>query len=210
MISIISPKQFKQIPWKNGKGLTTELAINDGGTLDNFAWRLSIASVVEDGEFSNFSGYWRNLVLISGKGISLQHTLNSAVKTDCLTKLLQLSSFDGGSKTQGKLLGGELDEAFNNNIDSVGITDFNVMTKIGKYKAEVSTYTTKEPIKIKSCDLCFVYSLTDELSTTTNEKTQQIPAKHLLKITSPMTNAITVSGEMMIVIYLFNQRTLTR
>jgi len=55
MLTIISPQQFKQIPWKNGKGTTTELAISDGGTLDHFAWRLSIASVVEDGEFSDFS-----------------------------------------------------------------------------------------------------------------------------------------------------------
>ncbi len=190
MITIISPAQFKQIPWKNGKGTTTELAINEGGTLDDFDWRLSIASVVEDGEFSDFSGYWRNLVLISGNGISLQHTHNRETKTDDLSELLQISSFDGGSITRGKLV--------NNKI-----TDFNIMAKIGEYKAEVSTYTTKEKVKITPCDLCFVYSLANELSiTTANKSSQQTPAEHLLKISSPMTNTITVSGEMMIVIYL--------
>jgi len=197
MITIISPAQFKQIPWKNGKGSTTELAISEGGTLDDFAWRLSIASVVENGEFSDFSGYWRNLVLISGQGISLQHTHNGEIKTDHLTELLQVSSFDGTSKTYGELVNGN-------------ITDFNVMAKMGEYKAEVSTYTTKETVNITPCDLCFIYSLTDELTATANENTRQIPAKHLLKISSPMTNAITVSGEMMIVIYLFKIKTFVR
>jgi len=197
MLTIISPAQFKQIPWKNCQGITSELAINEGGTLTDFNWRLSIASVVEDGEFSNFSGYWRNLVLISGEGISLQHSFNGDTKTDHLSELLQASSFDGGSKTQGRLINDK-------------ITDFNIMTKKCEYKTEVSTYTSKELIKIKPCDLCFVYSFTDQLTATTSKSAQQIPAKHLLKISSPMTSAITVSGEMMIVIHLFKIKTLTR
>jgi len=61
LITIISPQQFKKTPWKNGKGETTELAISEGGTLENFDWRLSIASVTEDGAFSYFTGYCRNL-----------------------------------------------------------------------------------------------------------------------------------------------------
>jgi hypothetical protein len=198
MLTIISPDQFKTIPWKNGKGITTELAINEGGTLDDFAWRLSIASVVENGEFSNFTGYWRNLVLISGTGISLQHALNDKTKTDHLSELLQISSFDGASKTQGRLVNDK-------------ITDFNIMVKMGEYKNEVSTYTEDKEVKINPCDLCFVYSLTDEvIITTANESNQQIPAQHLLKISSPMTNAITVSGKMMIVVRLFKIKTLTR
>ncbi|PCI62205.1 MAG: hypothetical protein COB35_04515 [Gammaproteobacteria bacterium] len=191
MLSIISPDQFKQIPWKNGKGVTTELAINDGGTLTNFEWRLSIASVVSDGEFSDFRGYWRNLVLISGEGISLQHTFKGETNTDHLTQLLQLSNFDGGSKTQGKLISGD-------------INDLNIMTKTGKYRAKVSTYTEQKSILIKPCDLCFVYSITDKLTVkSATEKTQKLPAKHLLKISSPRLNAIAISGAMMIVIHLF-------
>jgi len=190
MLNVISPAQFKQIPWKNGQGTTTELAINEGGTLTDFNWRLSIASVKADGNFSDFSGYWRNLVLISGGGIALQHSLNDKNKTDHLTELLQVSSFDGGSKTQGKLLSGH-------------INDFNIMTKTESYKAEVSTYSQKEIVRIKPCDLCFVYSITAELTIeSVNEKTKKLPTKHLLKITSPTLNSVTIVGEMMIVIYL--------
>ena len=53
MINIITPEQFNTIPWKNGKGQTTELAISENGSIDDFDWRLSIASVVEDGAFSS-------------------------------------------------------------------------------------------------------------------------------------------------------------
>jgi hypothetical protein len=85
------------------------------------------------------------------------------------------------------------------------------MVKMGEYKNEVSTYTEDKEVKINPCDLCFVYSLTDEvIITTANESNQQIPAQHLLKISSPMTNAITVSGKMMIVVRLFKIKTLTR
>ena len=73
MISVLSPELFITIPWKNGQGETIELAMNYGGHLDDFVWRLSMASVVEDGVFSDFSGYQRNLILIEGNGINLQH-----------------------------------------------------------------------------------------------------------------------------------------
>ncbi len=51
MLTVFSPENFRTIPWKNGLGHTTELAISEGGSLDDFDWRLSIASVVNDGDF---------------------------------------------------------------------------------------------------------------------------------------------------------------
>ncbi len=191
MLTIISPDKFKQIPWKNGQGTTTELAISENSTLDDFSWRLSIASVVADGQFSDFSGYWRNLVLISGDGIALEHNLNNEIRTDKLTELLQVSSFAGASKTYGKLVNGN-------------INDFNVMTNIEEHKAEVSTYTNKEKVKIKTCDLCFVYSLANEVKiNNSQQETQILPVGHLLKITTPTIDALSITGEMMIVVYLF-------
>ena len=73
MHKIISPDQFKTIAWKNGQGETTELAISPGGTLADFDWRLSMASVVSDGAFSDFTGYDRQLILLNGHGIKLAH-----------------------------------------------------------------------------------------------------------------------------------------
>ena len=114
MITVISPDSFKKIPWKNGLGFTTELAINDGANLDDFDWRLSIASVTSNGEFSNFSGYDRNLVLIEGNSLSLQHDQKH---TDKLTQLLDIAKFDGGCKTFGTLHNGAINDF---NINSGG------------------------------------------------------------------------------------------
>jgi len=58
------------MPWANGRGRTIEMIrVNaaDGGLL----WRLSMASVMEDGPFSIFPGIERNLTVISGPGFDL-------------------------------------------------------------------------------------------------------------------------------------------
>ena len=89
-MKIIPPEQFKKIPWKNGKGITTELAINNGGTLNDFEWRISIASVDVDGEFSDFTGYLRNLILVAGNGIDLQY---DSGKVDRLNNILSFVTF---------------------------------------------------------------------------------------------------------------------
>ena len=111
MFTIISPAQFKTLPWKNGKGETIELAINKNANLDDFEWRISMASVVEDGVFSDFSGYMRNLILIEGNGLNLQHDHNHI---DKLSKLLDVATFDGSCTTVGNLHDG-------------AITDFNII-----------------------------------------------------------------------------------
>ncbi len=149
MLTILSPDTFKTIPWKNGLGHTTELAISDGGSLDNFDWRLSIASVVNDGDFSNFSDYQRNLVLIKGEGLTLDHR-NGYV--DNLTKLLDIARFDGGCNTHGALVNG-------------GIKDFNIMTKQTSFSANVNCYIEQQSVTVElSTDsLVFAYSLTDEM-----------------------------------------------
>jgi len=186
MISVFSPEHFKTIPWKNGKGETIELAINDGGTLDNFIWRLSMASVVEDGVFSDFSGYQRNLVLIEGNGISLQHDHN---KIDKLSNLLEVANFDGACRTVGNLHAG-------------AITDFNIITHQEKCRVNVETYIESQNVPLKSADFCFVYSLAGEyLLLAAQQAPHTISKGHLLKISKPQENKLSVEGRQLIVIY---------
>ena len=149
-IKIIKPDEFILVPWKNGLGHTTELAINEGGNLDNFDWRLSIASVVADGEFSNFSGYQRNLVLIEGNGLTLDHQ-NDAI--DKLNNLLDIACFDGSCKTLGSLSHGS-------------IKDFNIITKTGAVAPTVQCYRElkEATITLTKTRLCFAYSLTDDIT----------------------------------------------
>lgn len=186
MISVFSPEHFKTIPWKNGKGETIELAINDGGTLDDFTWRLSMASVVEDGVFSDFSGYQRNLILIEGNGISLQHDHN---KIDKLSNLLEVANFDGACRTVGNLHAG-------------AITDFNIMTHQEKCRVKVETYSESQNLELKSADLCFVYSLAGEfLLSASHQAPQTISTGHLLKLSNPQESKLSIEGRQLIVIY---------
>lgn len=52
--TIITPSEFITMPWKNGLGETIELMVQGANEQDinqGFLWRLSIASVTEDGAF---------------------------------------------------------------------------------------------------------------------------------------------------------------
>ena len=195
MLTILSPETFKTIPWKNGLGQTTELAINSGGNLDNFNWRLSIASVVNDGDFSNFSGYQRNLVLIEGKGLILDHR-NGDI--DELTNLLDIAHFDGGSKTHGSLVNG-------------GIKDFNIMTKQNSFTAEVNCYVKQHSANFAliTNKLIFAYSLTNEIHIGHSSKPiASVPVGHLAQLQtnhvseSHQQDTTVISGQNMILIEL--------
>lgn len=69
MLRHFTPADYKTMAWANGKGSTVEMlrVDRDGEML----WRLSRASVVENGDFSLFAGIDRNLTVISGPGFDL-------------------------------------------------------------------------------------------------------------------------------------------
>ena len=196
MIEIVKPAQFNTIAWKNGQGETTELAISEGGDLHNFDWRLSIASVNNDGFFSNFNGYQRNLVLIEGQGISLQH---DGKNTDILKQRLDIASFDGACETYGELLLG-------------AIKDFNIITKKNKITPIVGCYVKPQQVTItrQPNSLCFAYSVTNEMVVETAEGGGVVAAGHLVKVPvvfgAQEEKAITISftGSNMIIIQLEN------
>jgi len=199
LLQVIAPQQFKTIPWKNGLGETTELAINDGGNLECFDWRLSIASVINDGVFSDFSGYQRNLVLIAGQGLVLEHDDKSS---DNLANLLDIASFDGACQTFGKLSAG-------------AIKDFNIITNKKKILPQVSCYITAQQVTVNMAKtiLFFAFSLTGEMNVEVNFKNVKqeksiVPQRHLLKISfadeahDKDEYTFKISGENMILIQL--------
>ena len=67
---IIRPAEYRVMPWKNGGGSTTEIYVSPNGT-GPFNWRVSIATVNEDGPFSAFNGYERHIMVLSGAGMTL-------------------------------------------------------------------------------------------------------------------------------------------
>ncbi|MCX5192608.1 HutD family protein [Streptomyces sp. NBC_00249] len=71
-IRILRAADRAAVPWKNGGGVTREIAARpeDAGTAD-FAWRVSLAEVAADGPFSEFPGVDRTLTLAEGAGMDL-------------------------------------------------------------------------------------------------------------------------------------------
>ena len=68
--TLIGPQDHQLVPWKNGLGMTREVANahdRDGAML----WRISLATVDRDGPFSDFTGYRRIIMLLEGKGMTL-------------------------------------------------------------------------------------------------------------------------------------------
>jgi len=69
---------YQRQPWKNGKGITTELfRIERDGSI---RCRLSMATVAEDGPFSLFPGIERNLTVLTGPGF---HLSGDGIALDC-------------------------------------------------------------------------------------------------------------------------------
>ena len=56
--------------WRNGKGLTREIARAPAAG-EKFAWRLSLAEIERDCDFSAYPGYRRALVLVTGNALRL-------------------------------------------------------------------------------------------------------------------------------------------
>lgn len=106
-------------PWKNGGGVTREVASSPAGTGD-FDWRVSLADVADGGPFSEFPGIDRIITVVRGEGMAL--TVDG-VET-IVSERYQPFAFSGDAKTDCRLLGGPL-------------VDFNVMTRRGAVSADV-------------------------------------------------------------------------
>jgi environmental stress-induced protein Ves len=96
---ILHPDQFLTQPWKNGGGVTHEIARED---LDGaLLWRLSIAEVSSDGPFSAFPGLTRILTVIEGAGLHL-HTPEG--RLDALP--MRPVRFSGDTPVDSRLIAG--------------------------------------------------------------------------------------------------------
>ncbi len=115
------------VPWKNGGGVTREVAIwPPSATVDDFDWRISIAEVRSAGPFSIFENIDRTIAILDGR---LTLALDGRVV-----------ELDGNS----------LPFPFPGDVSCAGapidgpVTDLNVMTRRGRCSARV------EPLSVLS------------------------------------------------------------
>ena len=63
---------YRTMPWRNGRGFTLEID-REPAAGEDFAWRLSLADIERDDEFSLYPGYRRALVLVAGVSLHLRY-----------------------------------------------------------------------------------------------------------------------------------------
>jgi environmental stress-induced protein Ves len=125
-MQIIRFADLKAEPWRNGGGVTRQLASRpsaasgEDGQDGAWDWRVSIADVTRAGDFSPFPGMERLLTVIEGDLLLL--TVGGAEHP---VEKYRPFRFDGGAATAGALPTGD-------------IRNLNVITRAGAYKAYTS------------------------------------------------------------------------
>jgi environmental stress-induced protein Ves len=110
------------MPWKNGGGTTTEIAVAPAGaSLSDFDWRISMAHVGQDGPFSSFPGIDRTLSVLTGAGITLAFGDREHVRLD---RTSAPYPFAADRAVDGVLVDGPID-------------DLNVMSRRGRWRHRV-------------------------------------------------------------------------
>lgn len=123
-VELVRAQSLVRTPWKNGGGVTTQLAIWPQGAdfaRGEFEARVSAAEVASSGPFSQFAGFERVLVVVSGAGIVLSHGEHAP---RARLRPLEPYRFAGEWPTHGELVDGAL-------------RDFNVFARRGVFRAEV-------------------------------------------------------------------------
>lgn len=130
---ILRAADYRVMPWKNGGGTTTEIAVSpDGAGLDDFDWRISMARVETSGPFSSFAGIDRTLSVLEGDGVVLDIAGQPPTR---LTEASAPLAFPGDVPTSAALIGGP-------------ITDLNVMTRRGRMAHKVERRALSSEIRI--------------------------------------------------------------
>ncbi len=66
---LLQHQNYRRTAWKNGRGMTDDIAIDDGQAP---RWRLSLATIERTAPFSDFPGYDRTFVVAGGAGVVLR------------------------------------------------------------------------------------------------------------------------------------------
>ena len=111
--------------WKNGAGITRDLALSPPTADANadFDWRISVAEIAHDAPFSAFPGVDRCILLLQGAGMVLRETSGAWQRR--LDVPLQPLDFAGEAALDAHLIDGPSQ-------------DLNVMTRRGRGRADVN------------------------------------------------------------------------
>ncbi|UQA56840.1 HutD family protein [Polyangium aurulentum] len=131
----LRPSDYRVMPWKNGLGTTTEIAVHPPGAgLEDFAWRLSIADLAASGPFSTFPGIERILLQTEGEPMELEHAGRGRRRL----ALLSPYRFDGAWPTHGELGG-------------TPARDFNIMARRALFRPSAAVHSLGRGSSVRLC-----------------------------------------------------------
>ncbi|GAA1508776.1 HutD family protein [Streptomyces albidochromogenes] len=121
-VEVLRAADREAVPWKNGGGITREIAAAPvGAGTAHFDWRISLAEVEGDGPFSAFPEVDRILTVAEGRGMDL--TVGGERRL--VDERYVPQRFPGDAATDCRLLGGR-------------VVNFNVMHRRGRTAARVA------------------------------------------------------------------------
>jgi len=177
-VTIIRAASLNDVPWKNGGGMTREIAAGPpGASLDAFAWRLSVAEASADGAFSAFPGVDRVLVLLDGAGMRLTE---AGGRVHVLDRPLAMTRFAGETAIHASLL-------------AARTRDFNVMVRRDRARASVEVRRGALREFTGRHDVTFIYCVSGSLSVD-GESTTLDPGDTLRTDRTPVQVASTQDG----------------
>ena len=173
-------------PWKNGGGVTREVAaFPQSAKLDGFVWRVSIADVAQPGPFSRFDGIDRTLVLLSGAGMLLDEAQG---QTHTLTQPLDIARFAGETAIDARLVDG-------------ATRDFNLMVRREAATGELDVWRSEDnagraSTRHLSADVVLLFCASGSLEVTLGDNAPlTLTVGDTLHIQAPRALACKVSGE---------------
>jgi environmental stress-induced protein Ves len=164
-LQLISPNQWQTQSWKNGGGITHQLARSDDNV--GMRWRVSIAEVASDGPFSRFEQTDRIIMLLQGEGFCLHGAEDQPVVLD---KALVPFAFAGETAIECTLINGP-------------VRDFNLMTKRSDIKASLQVLSVSQALSLQLAQESLLYLASGKLQVSFKELSYQLEAGQSLLCT---------------------------
>ncbi len=155
MIRILDPASFQTVPWKNGGGTATDIAVGLGadGEVD---WRVGTAAILKDGPFSDYAGVTRTFTIVAGPGVHLDFEGEGTRTLD----RDQPTRFAGAPAPFCRLR------------DGASATAFNLLTRDGAARGDVAVrrgLAAEEPVP--SAAVVVIYAVEEAWSLTADGET---------------------------------------
>lgn len=188
-MKILRASDYRRMPWKNGGGETVEIAVFPiGASMEDFDWRVSMATIASDGAFSTFPDVDRTLSILSGGGIELTIEGRRPVSLDLRCEPYP---FPADTVAAAKLLNGET-------------TDLNVMTRRGRFSHRVIKHAT--PVSLPaSSDLRLVLATAGHTIAFGSEKADLGPLDCLV-CGAEVTSDLVISGGSAVLVIELNPK----